>query len=263
MKIVFSNNTAVDLILESTPLATVYQKIYKHLSHVPLPFRDWDHPFYCNTLKQLVEQLIVHANKLSVTVCGQSCLNQDQDYFNALHKIYEDNYNGDTAWLNFHEHIHMCEQWPARKPRLTIDYREKMGMLEQPFDLDWLENATTEIKAGDVFVQWSELGKTPYSYWKDREPDSMARMCKLAKPWLTLKPKIVIALEDTDTLNDIDISAFEFWWEQHSKEWCQHWNLSSWSTVDMFSVVQLGQVPEFENIIEQLKNNNMPTKILL
>lgn len=262
MQIVFSDNTTVDLILEPAPLATVYQKIYKHLGQVAVPFRAWDSPFYCNTLADLVEQLILCAGKVSVTVCRESCLNQDQTHFNAIHKIYEHNYNGDPAWLSFHEHIHMCEQWPAQKPRLTIDYREKSGMLEQPFDQTWLENATTEIKAGDVYVEWAELGKTPYYYWKDRETDDMARMCELAKPWLTLRPKIVIALADTDTLHNVDVGGFESWWKHRSKQWCQHWNISSWSVIDMFSVVRLGHAPEFANIIEQLNNNNTPTKIL-
>lgn len=263
MQIVFSDNTTVDLILEPTPLAAVYQKIYKHLSHVPVPFRRWDYPFYCNTLEELVDQLILYADKVSVTVCRQSCITQDQDYFNGIHKIYENNYNGDPAWLNFHEHIHMCECWPTQKLKLVIDYREKAGMLERPFDAAWLKNATTKIKAGDVYVEWAELGKTPYGYWKDRESDDMARMCELAKPWLTLRPKIVVALEDIDTLTNIDVRAFESWWKPRSKEWCQHWNLLSWSIVDIRSVVRLGRVPEFENIIEQLKNNITPTKILL
>jgi hypothetical protein len=136
-------------------------------------------------------------------------------------------------------------------------------MLEQSFDSDWLENATTKIKAGDVFVKWSELGKTPYGYWKDREPNDMARMCELAKPWVNLIPKILVALADIDTLSNVDIVAFESWWEHHSEEWCRHWNLSSWTTTDIFSVVRLGHAPEFANIIEQLKNNHTPTKILL
>jgi hypothetical protein len=263
VQIVFSDNTAVELILESTPLATVYQKIYKHLGQAAVPFRDWDHPFYCNTLTELVEKLILYASKVSVTVCRQSCLNQDQDYFNSIHEIYENNYNGDPAWLNFHEHIHMCEYWPAQETRLNIDYREKAGMLERPFDFDWLENATTKIKAGDAFVEWAELGKTPYGYWKNCEPNTMTRMCELAKPWLTLRPKIAVALEDMDTMHKVDIPAFESWWKHHSEEWCQHWNISSWSIVDMRSVVRLGRVPEFATIIEQLKNNNTPTKILL
>jgi len=263
VQIVFSDNTTVDLILEPTPLAAVYQKIYKHLGHVAVPFRAWDHPFYCNTLTELVEQLILYASKVSVTVCRESCVNQDRDYFNTIHKIYEKNYNGDPAWLNFHEHIHMCERWPVQEPILNIDYREKSGMLERPFDIAWLENATTKIKAGDVFVEWAELGKTPYYYWKNNEPASITRMCELAKPWLTLRPKIIVALADIDTMHNVDVLEFESWWKQHSEEWCRHWNISSWSTVDMFSVLRLGHAPEFANIIEQLKNNNTPTKILL
>lgn len=263
MQIVFSDNTAVDLILEPTLLATIYQRIYKHLRHVPVPFRPWDSPFYCSSLEELVEQLILCASKISVTVCGQSCRNQDQDYFNSIHQIYEHNYNGDPAWLDFHEHIHMCERWPVQRSKLTIDYREKAGLLEQPFDRAWLENSTTKIKAGDVFVEWSELGKTPYDYWQNREPDSMTRMCELAKPWLVLRPKIVVALEDINMLDNIDIQSFESWWQQHSEEWCQHWNISSCSMLDMRSVVRLGRVPEFELVTRQLKNNHWPTNVML
>jgi len=263
VQIVFSNNTTVDLILASTPLATIYKRIYKHLGQVAVPFRNWDSPFYHSSLEQLVSQLILLGTKVSVTVCGQYCLNQDQDYFNTIHGIYEKNYNGDPAWLDFHEHIHMCERWTVQKSRLTIDYREKSGMLEQPFDLAWLENSITKIKAGDVFVEWSELGKTPYRYWQDNEPDNMTRMCELAKPWLILKPKIIVALEDIDTLNNVNVLNFESWWKHRSKEWCQHWNIPDWSMLDMFSVVHLGRLPDFELVTEQLKSNHRPTKILL
>ena len=46
MQILFSDRDTVDLTLTSTPLACVYQKIYKHLCHVPIPFNEWDNPYY-------------------------------------------------------------------------------------------------------------------------------------------------------------------------------------------------------------------------
>ena len=263
MKIVFSNNTAVDLILESTPLATVYQKIYKHLGHVAVPFRDWDHPFYCNTLTELVEQLVTCGKIVSVEVDAVQCFSQNQEYFNFLHQIYEKKYNGDPAWLNFHEHIHMCERWPVQQPTLTIDYREKAGMLEQPFDLAWLENATTKIQAGDVYVEWSELGKTPYSYWKDHEPNNLTRMCELAKPWVTLIPKLQVALTDTDTLANKKITEFENWWKSYSNSWCQHWQIPKWTIADQYSVIVIGRIDPIEPMMDLLKNQIHPIKVQL
>jgi hypothetical protein len=266
MQIVFSNNEILELVLDTTPITTVYKQIYKHLRHVPIPFRDWDNPFYSDNLDHcdLVKRLIIHAGKVHVQIDQERCLAQDQNYLNYIHEIYEKNYNGNPAWLNFHEHIHLCErQYGQISKILRIDYREKSGMLEKPFDYKWLKNATTKIKAGDVFVNWAELGKTPYRYWKNREPNDMNRMQELIKPWISLKPKILIALEDIDTLKNIEIEEFESWWMQHSKALCQYWNIPSWEINDIFSVTVFGQVPNLEAMILQLKNNQKPLKVLL
>jgi len=266
MQIVFSNGQTVDLILQSTPVASVYQKTYKHLQHIPVPFRDWDNPFYFDnqTHSDLVEKLILYASKVGVQINKESCLAQDQNYFNSLHRIYEKNYNGHTTWLDFHEHIHACEKHLRTNSKfMTIDYREMMGMLEVPIDPVWQVNRTTKICAGDVFIQWSELGKSPYTYWKHNEPDDQHRMQELAKPWLRLIPKIQIALEDLDCLNDVDTTEFNAWWKNHSQEWCRHWNISDWTVKDIFGVVVLGRTQHVEEITTLLKNNQTPVRVLL
>lgn len=266
MQILFSDRDTIDLTLASTPVGLVYQKIYKHLCHVSIPFCEWDNPYYViNTpYEELVNKLIFYATRVSVQIDLNACMVQDQHYFNTIHAIYEKNYNGNPDWLNFHEHIHLCEK--INKVEccnfLHIDYREKAGMLEQAFDRDWLRYSTTKIKAGDVFVQWAELGKTPYMYWKTGEPDEPTRMCELIKPWLRLKPKVCVALEDIDTLKNIECQEFESWWSKHSKNWCHHWNISTWTLNDIFSAVVFGRAEDFVKIKEKLKNAITPTKIL-
>jgi hypothetical protein len=112
-------------------------------------------------------------------------------------------------------------------------------------------------------VGWSELGKTPYTYWRDGEPNDIARMCQLIKPWIKLRPKILVALEDIDTLSNIDIQGFESWWQQYSEAWCQHWNISSWTVNDIFSVVVFAQTPNFELIASLLENHVEPVNVLI
>jgi len=264
MQVFFSNNKSVDLVLANSPLAEIYQKIYRHLGHVPITFYDWDNPYYIDTMthEQLVEKLIWFGNRLSLSIDRELCLLQDQTYFNDIHKIYEKNYDGNPAWLEFHEHIHLCESEQLGWKVLHIDYREKAGMLERKFNPDWAKDATTKIKAGDVFVNWAELGKTPYGYWKDNEPNDIPRMCELIKPWLKLRPKIQVALEDIDTLQHIEITEFETWWKQYSPALCKHWNIDSWSTHDIFSVSVFGRVPNYQEIIDHLKQHQKPTRIM-
>jgi len=267
MQIVFSNGETVDLLMNQTPVASVYQKIYKHLQNVTIPFRDWDSPFYFynHSLQQMVGKLAMYAEKVNVSIDQQRCLAQDQHYLNSIHEIYEKNYNGDPAWLDFHEHIHLCEQEYTYKLKIfRIDYREKSGLLEKPFDYEWLENATTKIKAGDVFISWNELGKTPYTYWYHNEPNDITRMRELIKPWVRLIPKIFIALEDKDLEKDCTkLLEFESWWAQYSEKLCQYWNIPSWTSNDMFKCLILGKVVDIGTFITLLKNNVTPIRVIL
>jgi len=267
MKILFSNNVTVELEIDDSPIGKIYQKTYKHLSNLPIPFSEWDNRSnYKDTLSyaELVDQLAMYAERLSIDIDKQQCLNQDQLYFNAIHTLYEKQYDGSPGWLNFHEHIHMCESYFKKEPKtFLIDYREKMGPLEKTFDRLWINTTTTNIKAGDIYVAWSELGKTPYGYWQDNEPPVTERMCQLIKPWLKLIPKIKIALEDIDRLENIKVAEFEAWWEQYKGTWLQHWNLTDWTTHDIFSVNIFGRTTQLDLLLEQVKNNTVPTNILL
>jgi hypothetical protein len=267
MKVLFSNNVTVDLEIDDSPIGKIYQKTYKHLAPIPIPFSEWDNRnHYKNTIgySDLVDQLTQYASQLSINIDKSKCLLQDQDYLNALHKIYEKNYDGTTGWLNFHEHIHMCEHYYNRSPNvLSIDYREKMGPLEKMFDRSWQSSTTTQIKAGDVFVAWSELGKTPYNYWQNHEPLDVDRMCELIKPWIRLIPKIKIALEDIDRLENIKVAEFETWWDQHKGPWLQHWNLPDWTTHDIFAVNIFGRTTQLDLLLTQVENNLTPIRILI
>lgn len=266
MKLIFSENQTIDLSIDNTPLGRTYQQIYKNLSRVPIPWRHWDNPFYQDTLTypELVENLVKYGQQMLVDVDPLRCLDRDQLYFNQLHKIYEKNYRGDPGWLDFHEHIHMCETHSKKyKKVLCIDYREKAGLLEKNMDPDWLDSTRTALQAGDVYVRWSELGKTPYSYWMNNEPDDISRMCELVKPWLKLRPKIYIALEDTNLLENIERGKFESWWKKYHTDWVTHWGISRWTVENMFGVSVFGKTTQVELLKDQLKNNLIPTKVSL
>lgn len=264
MQIIFSDNSVADLEIDATPMGKVYQTVYKHLSRIPIPFKPWDNPWYKKnlSLKQLVEQLNMYARRVGVDINIELCLQQDQAYLNSLHVIYENQYDGAPVWLDFHEHIHLCEQhhWPMSN-FTSIDYRHLAGPLEKPMDPSWMCPMSTKIRAGEVFTRWSELGKQPYHYWRDGEPDNIDRLCTLSKPWLLLRPKIQIALEDINDIAQLDVARFEPWWERHRKAWCKHWNQPDCTVEQMFSSVVFGRVKNYELVTDNLKNNIVPIQI--
>lgn len=266
MHLVFSDQSQIELPVFDSSLGSAYVKIYKHLATVDIPYKPWDNPYYYDNISyhDLIDCLAKFGQRVQVDVDIEICKSQDQQYFNTLHKIYETSYNGNPAWLEFHEHIHMCEQYFMPKRRvLCIDYREKSGLLERPMQPEWLQQTTTQLKAGDIFVSWSELGKPPYVYWKNKEPDDITRMCELAKPWLKLRPKINIALEDVDLLKHIQVTEFNSWWKQFEEPWARHWGLTSWTIDNMYGVSVFGHTHCTEELIAKLKTNQTPAKVIL
>ena len=264
MQLILSNGQSFDLSFNQSSLSEIYQKIYKHLSHLEIPFNPWDNPYYVPSIgyKTLVEHLVQFAKKVNVDIDKNKCLIQDQQYFNQIHKIYEQGYDGCRDWLDFHEHIHLCERYFKLPDKyLSIDYREKSGLVERPMQSEWLMSTTTKLKAGDMFVQWAELGKSPYQYWKNNEPNDMSRMCQLAKPWLKLRPKIHIALVDVDTLENVECEQFEIWWANYKHLWCKHWNLSDWTIENMFGCNVLGQISQLDQFKASLQNNIVPKRV--
>jgi hypothetical protein len=224
---------------------------------VTIPYQEWDSPLYTSTMTyaQLVDRLIHFANKVLIEIDRQSCLDNNQEYFNYIHRLYEQGYDGNPAWLYFHEHIHLCEFYHSttRQLRLSIDYREKSGLLEKKFDVSWMAASTTTVQAGDVYLEWAELGKYPYTYWKNREPNDINRICQLAKPWLKLRPKLQIATVDFDRLNGKNIIGFNTWWSNYSEAWCRHWNIPKWDITDIMGCAVIGHADHIiiSNLLEQ------------
>jgi hypothetical protein len=255
-------NISIPIALESSPLVRVYEKIYQHLQHIDIPFHNWDNPY---DKSDNYNELVKCAGQLGVPVNPQP---GDQEYFNQLHKAYEVGYNGDHKWLEFHELVHICEATGHnlfRRKALHIDYREKAGSLERAFDPEWIDLGVTQVRRGDVFVMEAELGKMPYSYWADNEPGDMDRLLELAKPWLLLKPQILVAVEDIDFMDNVDRTGFEQWWTPRQSTWCRHWKLNNWTIENMFSAMVLGTVDTkmMDVLVAELQAGYAPIRVVL
>lgn len=262
MKLHF-DRSVVSIILNDNSVASIIKGFYQHLQHIPPNFKPWDSSYYLDMPReQLVNQLVKFGRLVDVDVDYNRCFDYDQDYLNSLHKIYENSYKGNPAWLDFHEHIHMCEKRQKRPCTMLIDYREKSGLLEKKFNLDWMLDNKTSVCAGDVFIEWAELGKTPYVYWRNSEPNDIKRLCQLSKPWLKLRPRLTVALQDFDFAN-IDTQGFNNWWKDYESLWCQHWNINHWGITEIISVNVIGNVDNLDLLKTNLQEGKLLTKIQL
>jgi len=188
----------------------------------------------------------------------------DQYYYNQLHKIYEHGYNGHPGWLDFHEHIHLCEFYYRNNnvKSVAIDYRERAGPITGGFDSAYLANMTTDIRPGTVYIEWAELGKTPYHYWLDNEPSDLAQMCQLSKPWLRFRPKLLVSTQHVDLLADVD-SNFCQWWKNYEHDWCKHWNIEKWPIEFIKGVIHVGDVKDLDTMLELFHQQILVERISL
>lgn len=265
MKLLFDVD-AVDVELYPGDATDQILKCFKHLQHVAPPMRDWDYPFYLDRTapNDLIDQLVNHATPLGIGVDPAQCL--DQSYLNDLHVVYEKNSDGKSLWLNFHECIHRCEEinghWRSINKYLTIDYREIGGPLTTKFDQSLLDQCTTDLKPGDVTVGWSELGKTPYSYWADKEPNDITRICELVKPYLNFRPRMLVPMHQV-RVDYPGIEEFNQWWSQYESDWCEHWNVEPWTRDRMFGRIVIGRVRDFDQFSNLLQSDCRLTRVTL
>lgn len=267
MHITLSDRTNIVLDTVSTPVETVLRSMLKNLQHVPVPFRDWDNAYYQDTIlyETLVGQLDNFAKKLNVVLDQSRCIAQDDNYLNELHRIYEVNYNGNPDWLDYHETIHLCQRffYPKKKYITFLDWREKAGPLIKKFDPQWTQYRTTQLLKGDVYVEWSELGKTPYTYWRENEPNDADHLNELAKPWLHFRPKLAIAMHDMDLLDGYNIDEFNNWWKTYRESWCKKWNIVDWGLEDIQSGIVVYKIKDLDQLEHALRQKIYPVKLSL
>jgi hypothetical protein len=258
-QIELSNGTAIELTLCNTAAGISLASMLKHLQHVQVPFADLDNPYYKNTM-DLDSYMVEQAAQVGIDIDVSKL--RDQLYLNHLHWIYEEQYDGGSVWLGFHESIHAIEERNrGTEPLIAkINWRTQAGKITQPLTFDIQQCAVGQVCAGDVFVAYGELGKPLYTYWRDQEPDKLARVLQLCAPWTQFKPNIGIAL------NDIELKPTD--WDQFL-EWGQRINTMYWNALDMpardlawqYSVISVGQVNNLDLLKQGLQQGHQIIRI--
>lgn len=163
-------------------------------------------------------------------------LENTQDCSNKLHKVYEEIHathvtpgkikNQETLNLiySFHHAVHDTEKTFNPIDYWKIDWGYKAGLCTKEISLhDYYEYP---VPQNHITSQWSELGKTPVSYYIDNEPNNQQRINELVKPHLHLRPTFCIN-SNTKTGDEFP-QGFNEWWTSYAKIWYLKHNISDW-----------------------------------
>jgi len=270
MQLKLTDNTLYNIDILDSPVWRKLQQGFKHLQHIDIPYKPWDNPLYFKNTKkhqQLVERIFSSAIKLGFNLDKEQLINKYQSYYNEIHEIYEKNYDGNPEWMIFHECIHELEKDEKNitESLVYVDWREKANLLQTQFTWEMHQYQSTRYNRGDVFVEWNELGKKPYRYWSDKEPENVDRVLELCKPWINLKPVLTISLEDHDELLKDSINSLDFnlWWKQYSDAFCKKYNVPYYNLEQQCGVVKIGTLSDVDNFAYSCMHGAYPKNIKL
>lgn len=267
IKIILDNGKEYVITLIDSPIKNKIIKALKHLQNIKLPSSKFDNTIFY-TFDSAIEQLLYYSNVLGITLeVGKI---KDQSYLNILHKIYEENYsaNGknDNNWLLYHEALHVVEKLlnKSRVPKsITFDYKNLAGYTNTSYSFDELQTFKLNGQPGECFVAYNELGKTPYHYWKDKEPDNFERFCQLAKPMLRFNFAIKLFLEENDFSKLEGLDEFINWFSKYKKDWCNYHNIPDWSIEQMLGEIPIGYCKDWEKILDEVSKGAVPLYLKL
>ena len=240
IKLYFSNGEKKQSLfykLVSNPVSERWIKKIKHLSkikHSPI-----------ETTGVSFSQNIQHIHREFCKFAGLKYNKIDynnQQSLNLLHELYVGNHsrlsklkNNDVLY-KFHNSIHELEKQGIGK-RFYIGWGTSEGPLEEQFNCNEYY-AETFVK-NNLYLPWTELGKTPLDYYNNNEPAEFNRFCELSKPHVTLRAKFMIAMKDFDP--PALSPEFKQWFAQFKTQWLEHYNISGWRVCDEYLGVLLAE----------------------
>jgi hypothetical protein len=245
IKLYFSNGEKKQSLcykLVCNPVSERWIKKIKHLSRIPHSVLETTGLYFAQNIERIHREFCEFAE-----VEYNSIDYNEQQSLNRLHELYVTNHdrlsklkNNDVLY-EFHNAIHELEKQVSK--RFYIGWGTSEGPLEEQFNCNEFY-AETFVK-NNLYLPWTELGKTPLDYYNNHEPEELDKFCKLSKPHITLRAKFMIAMKDFDP--PALSREFEQWFSQFKTQWLQHYNIKDWQARDEYLGVLLAE-PEDRTI---------------
>ena len=226
-KIIFNNDIDIDYRLHDSELAEKWASKIKHLQNVPI-----DSVESCmedfSDIKGIYAEFCKFANIEPINLAPL-----DQRKLNQLHQIYEEHHDrlsrlkDNTILYKLHHSVHFHEVGTTEK-NINVGWGTHEGMLTKQYKCyNFYEDS---IIKNYIYLPWAELGKTPQTYWKDKEPSNQDRFNTLAKPHTTFRAKFFIASEDKEPA-PLEPDFVE-WFGNYKQGWFAHHGVNKWDNIN-------------------------------
>lgn len=236
--------------LEQNPIANKWFKKISHLYRVPL----CEHYTYKIKQEKSVAELNDSVTQDLLFLKQEIGLefpikeNYDQDDCNVLHAITvsrQYHYPPEIREIfhRMHRAIHRIE---FSLQQVTIDeiyagWGEKEGPLQERFHTDPYQFYEV-CRPGTLYIRWSEFGKHPWQYWKDRDSDDIDHFLDTCKPHVTFRAQFSLVLSD-HTVDEFE-PEFLTWFETRREAWKSRYGCGDWTPLHARGGVPLARTDE-------------------
>lgn len=173
----------------------------------------------------------------------------DQQDLCAMHDVYVEmardpacDTHNETYCLN--KYIHLCENTltgPSSLYYFPIAWGTNDGLTMQEFDIDPYKFYTSNIVPGNIYLYWSEVGKKPFEYWHNKDPDNVEHFLSLTCPHNTWSAHCKIALTPSGSGLPLD---FVKWFDQYKQPFLDKWGLDDWTVLHEFGAIELATLQD-------------------
>lgn len=228
--------------LVDNPIASQWYQKIRHLHRVPLDryytFRVLRDP-PDNLQKLIAQDLEILRSQIGLNYPTKDKFNQED--CNELHSLTvatQYNYDRDIREIfhRLHRNLHSLEQQTLNIDPYQIyaGWGENEGLITGKFNVnpyDYYESCNP----GDIYLVWSEFGKSPYDYWRDRDLDDPEHFFENCKAQSTFRAQF--SLIRFDPPNKFP-KEFENWFDRYKSKWQEKWGIG-WEPIHQWGGIPL------------------------
>ena len=251
LKLTFDNKVSRQEVLyriAANPVSERWLRKIKHLSSIA------HSPLETTGTSNLENVQSIHREFCEFAGTGYVELDyNDQAMLNQLHEQYVLNHDrlsllaNNNVLYKFHNAIHAMEK-KSQGNRFYVGWGVREGPLGEQFNCN--EHYAETLIRNNLYLPWTELGKTPLDYFNNHEPSDLSRFCALAKPHITLRAKFMIARRDF--VPPPFTEQFHEWFSQYRAAWLEHYSITDWRPCDEYVGVLLAEPQDKTIDIEQV-----------
>ena len=208
----------------------MWMRKLKKIYRVPL---DDDYTRYAGRLseQQLVESIVDSFNQLNsmIHLGNRQITDVTLDDCNWLHDLAVQKQNSYSYEIreifhHMHKNIHLLEEIRGyyESPFLEVGWGEREGLMKGIFKEDPYQHYVPIVR-GNLYLTWSEFGKTPYIYWKNKDDDDRDKFFRTCKPHRTFRMHFSLCIKDHDQ-KTLEPEFYE-WFEKYRDEWMQRYGI--------------------------------------